>query len=492
VDHFHGAIYRTFDNLKDAASFVNEGTRTQGTDDNIDNNGDDGNNEGAECSISLMEMMDSSDGGGGYSSSTLKRCGFETNELIGNHEERTSSTGVGMMSSLPSSALNHPNTNRALLSTRTEESDSLNINKDNSISSSSSTRSIISPSGQDRPNHKQDHKETYNETQTDSKTLATVPNEPRRKKRRKILKREIYEVDGRLIQKRRPTETWMKMLKDLKGYKEQKGSFNVDAKENIVLKRWVQQQHYEYKQSLQEGRKSHMSKAKIRLLSGIGFHFNAWEAQLDQLKRFKEMTGNINVPEFNDLSKWVEVQRRQLFLVSKGEESKLTNEQIQQLKDVGLDLEDTAVYKRLRLKAESNAMAKRWEDMFEKLKTYQDDHGDCHVPTEDKEMYAWIAAQRVEYRKVKKGELSRLTAPRIQRLNDIGLDFNPRSKYHTFEDRLKQLQQFKEQHGHLRVPVSHPELGKERKVHPSLRSFIKPYLIFADANIVMELRHICG
>lgn len=53
-----------------------------------------------------------------------------------------------------------------------------------------------------------------------------------------------------------------------------------------------------------------------------------------------------------------------------------------------------------------------------------------------------------------------MTARKLQQLNDIGFSFNPRSRYHKWEERMQQLRQFKQENGHLRVPVTNPELGE--------------------------------
>ena len=95
--------------------------------------------------------------------------------------------------------------------------------------------------------------------------------------------------------------------------------------------------------------------------------------------------------------------------------------------------------------------------------SYQDEHGHCNVPTSaGTELAHWVAAQRRMYNKLiagKPGKRACLDAIKMQRLTELGFQFRPRGSYTAWEDQLKGLWKFVEEHGHCRVPVNHPTLG---------------------------------
>ena len=63
----------------------------------------------------------------------------------------------------------------------------------------------------------------------------------------------------------------------------------------------------------------------------------------------------------------------------------------------------------------------KWNEMFEKLKAYKHDHGDCLVPKEyeDKSLGQWVMMQRTERK------ANRLAAERKAKLDSIGFVWEP-------------------------------------------------------------------
>ena len=130
-----------------------------------------------------------------------------------------------------------------------------------------------------------------------------------------------------------------------------------------------------------------------------------WEESFEALKLFKAKTGHCLVPIHNyaedlALGGWVHHQR--------SKKHKLTDEQRQQLDDVGF-----AWSVRVRNKA--------WNQMTDKLKAYKELHGDCDVPEvyqADQALADFVDEQRNKYRK---GQLS---GKRQKQLEDIGLVMN--------------------------------------------------------------------
>jgi hypothetical protein len=112
--------------------------------------------------------------------------------------------------------------------------------------------------------------------------------------------------------------------------------------ENPTLAQWVKRQRYQYKQKL-EGKRSTMSDERIQALEDVGFvwdsHSAAWDERLDELIRYKGMTGHCNVPsryaENRQLAIWVKRQRRQYKFYMEGQASSMTSERIVALDALG-------------------------------------------------------------------------------------------------------------------------------------------------------------
>lgn len=192
-----------------------------------------------------------------------------------------------------------------------------------------------------------------------------------------------------------------------------------------------------------------------------------WNLQYDRLVHYHATHGGstkiaASDKANDDLRKWLVNQRSQLNQsLTKAEEqgeslSPHLQSKIDRFEALGVDIRNSN--RRVQ-------HAARWNEMYAQLCAYKEAHGDCLVPTENSEyskLATWIYQQQKEYRKFKegKGNSSKLTADHVVRLNDIGFAFERREKFLSWEERLEQLRQFKAQHGHLKVPTQHPELGQ--------------------------------
>jgi len=68
----------------------------------------------------------------------------------------------------------------------------------------------------------------------------------------------------------------------------------------------------------------------------------------------------------------------------------------------------------------------------------------------------WLANQRKEYKKyLEEKSFSTMTPDRIKKLNDIGIEWNPREN--VYELRLSQLREYKVATGHCNVPLRYTE-----------------------------------
>ena len=136
----------------------------------------------------------------------------------------------------------------------------------------------------------------------------------------------------------------------------------------------------------------------------------------------------------DDLRKWLVNQRSQLYQsLAKAEEqgdmlSANIQSKIDKFEALGVDIRNSN--RRLQYTA-------RWDVMYDKLCAYKEAHGDCLVPTEKAPEYSqlatWVYQQQKEYRKLKEGNSSKLTADQVVKLNDIGFVFERREKFLTWE-----------------------------------------------------------
>jgi hypothetical protein len=99
-----------------------------------------------------------------------------------------------------------------------------------------------------------------------------------------------------------------------------------------------------------------------------------------------------------------------------------------------------------------------WEYRLNELADYRKIHGHCNVPTsysENTKLATWVGKQRQQYKLHLKGKKSQMILPRIQKLESLG--FRWRVYTPTWEDRLSELAEYREIHGHCNVPARRSE-----------------------------------
>lgn len=98
------------------------------------------------------------------------------------------------------------------------------------------------------------------------------------------------------------------------------------------------------------------------------------------------------------------------------------------------------------------ALSNLWEEMYQRLVLYKQEHGDCLVPNRykpDKQLGSWVSTQRRNYCKGKG-----MSPDRIDRLEALGFVWRTTDPRATpWMERFKQLAAFYEEHGHSVVPV---------------------------------------
>ena len=113
-------------------------------------------------------------------------------------------------------------------------------------------------------------------------------------------------------------------------------------------------------------------------------NFKSWERRFQQLVEYKQQNGNCNVSTQDEANKqlglWVDRQRQ---LFKKG---KLSSEQIESMNGIGFSW---------------NLDEDKWNEMFDQLKDYKKDNGDCNVSTLDKDykkLGSWVSSQRTAHK----------------------------------------------------------------------------------------------
>lgn len=140
--------------------------------------------------------------------------------------------------------------------------------------------------------------------------------------------------------------------------------------------------------------------------------------------------------------------------LKRNDPSLISDDRIELLVDVGMGAKETGPF---------DTKADRWNERFEQLRVYQEEHGHCRVThKQDRELASWVSTQRSSYLARKreaetgvKGRSFALTNERLQKLTSIGFNFENVTL--SFATRLQQIIRYKAEHGHTRVPVSFKE-----------------------------------
>ena len=112
----------------------------------------------------------------------------------------------------------------------------------------------------------------------------------------------------------------------------------------------------------------------------------------------------------------------------------------------------------------STKKTERWEARFEEMKQFIQEHGHSIVPSHPstnngpiKTLRTWLDKQRKEYKKLQAGQESTLlTTHRLQRLYDIGFEFQPKPR-REFEQRFQQWLDYRAQHNGKDPPAFSPD-----------------------------------
>jgi len=117
------------------------------------------------------------------------------------------------------------------------------------------------------------------------------------------------------------------------------------------------------------------------------------------------------------------------------------------------------------------AAQQAWDEKLDALKKFKVEHGHTNVPKNEKckQIGRWVNNQRQFYRKRVEGETSSLTEDRIKSLEELGFVWSMKKPVSEgrakilqaqWEQRLQELQEYKQVHGDCNVPLK----GKDREL----------------------------
>ncbi len=315
--------------------------------------------------------------------------------------------------------------------------------------------------------------------------------------RRNILMEIGFAGVGDNIRKKRTASVstraaWSKWMEKLTEYRAKHGNVDVPLKYEPCpsLGTFVNRQRTELRK-MEAGKASSLTPARIQDLNKLGFTWAlreshvSWEDRYEELKEFKDTNGELvlfllylfcvilclvslillrrssfnneghcNVPKQYPknpaLGYWVNEQRSQYRRFVDKKPSYMTEDKIQALKEIGF---------KWSMREVGNGTS-NWDDWLKQLRAYKDEHGDTDVSlkyAKNPSLGAFVNRQRTEYRKMQQGAQSSLTEERIKSLDELGFKWQMRVSRTPWEQRLKELREFKEVHGHCNVPSTWSE-----------------------------------
>ncbi len=243
---------------------------------------------------------------------------------------------------------------------------------------------------------------------------------------------------------------WDTTFEELKRYKAKHGTIDIPASDtsNASLAGWITlQRRYQRDKTLKKDR--------YEKLKALGLVFgantpqrNSWESQYQDIVDFKEEHGHLKIPtnyEKNpSLYYWIGTQRQTY------KNGKLTEERIQKLIELGIDLEIQKSREKTKGRTGPSFLSpSEFERCLASLIKYKEEHGDCNVSQREEKDRLGPFCHYMRYYQ-KQGKLS---AEQTKKLSDIGFSFNVIDA--RWSEKYEEMVAFKEEHGNCVLPLDH-------------------------------------
>jgi len=236
-----------------------------------------------------------------------------------------------------------------------------------------------------------------------------------------------------------------------------------------------------------------MTESRQHALEEVGFLWNSnnpWEERFNELKEFKDLHGHCRVPyryaKNMELGRWVSHQRQNYKYLREGKPSKISQERVEALEDIGFDwsvdrLKQQSSNKKIDCPSSNNKRQEKknervlrslknieiavsfnnaWDERYKQLIEFKNKYGHCRVPArydEIPELGRWVSHQRQNYKAYKDGRItSKKSLERIKQLQDIQFDWSVGQQGGKMNDRTwkihyESLKRFRDEHEHCKV-----------------------------------------
>jgi len=187
-----------------------------------------------------------------------------------------------------------------------------------------------------------------------------------------------------------------------------------------------------------EGETQKKRKKRVTSISG--------DQRVEQLRKYKEERGHLNVvrKDDHDLYHWLANQKT---YYHKG---KLSPSRIKNLEDLGVLWKEEPKPKK---KEKDGKKRSSWEEKLQQIREFKEENGHTQIPTKNS-LYYYLIEQK---RKLKAGTLS---SKKSEQLKEVGFDLESFAAHTSVEEawqkRLEEINSFKEENGHTRVPPCSP------------------------------------
>lgn len=256
-----------------------------------------------------------------------------------------------------------------------------------------------------------------------------------------------------------------------------------------------------------------MTDERVRLLEELGLAVDIpktpeerWREKYVEVKAFHDVHGHAKLPQGTALRHWVSTQRAKWRKCGDGRGGLTPEQAALMTEELGVDLDSKEEKEEAGEKKEKPSTPQprldAWRIMFERLRAYKEEKGDCHVCTNyepDPRLGRWVSQQRHCMRKYARGEeKSGTTRERVAALRDLGFPLDPpkiktataaksnrkREYLKCYDDiwerRYGELVEFSKEHGHCNVPREKKTLRgwveRQWQEHRGKRRGVKNYL----------------
>jgi hypothetical protein len=148
------------------------------------------------------------------------------------------------------------------------------------------------------------------------------------------------------------------------------------------------------------------------------------------------------------LYRWATTMRKQIQLFAEDlENCNLDAARINRLKELGVSVPMRRENRSSTLMSIRDPRAPSWDEIFERLKAFKEEHGHVEVPHLPKSLLRnWIVQQRTEFDRMSEGKNSRLTPDRLAKLTGLGLSVQTRRRV-GFDQRAAEWLEYRARHG---------------------------------------------